>query len=120
MASSASSPSAKLILQYDWILEDVDRQSETLASKMILFRGQRVFRVGLKNHRDGDKPPVLFFMVINLNKMGMRVREVTYGIRDGDLSDMDGPAKMIEMSQENIADVSDQGNSPKNCEAVYD
>lgn len=47
-------------------MEDVDEQT-TIASKMILFRGERVFHgVGLKNHA---KDPILFFMAINLIKI---------------------------------------------------
>ena len=59
------------------------------------------------------KPPVLFVMAIDLNKMGMKVEGVTYGIQVGDI---DGPEKMIEMAQDNIADVSNQGIPPViNC-----
>jgi speckle-type POZ protein len=69
MASSTPSGIAKMIVQYKWILGNVDGEPQTYASKMILFRGEKVFRVGLKNLADR---PVLFFMAIDLNKMGMR------------------------------------------------
>ncbi len=115
--ASVTSGIAKMIVQYEWILEDVEGEPKTIASKMILFRGEKVFRVGLKNHKGGDEPPVeppvLFFMAVNLNKMGMKVEGVTYGIQGGDI---DGPERMIEMAQENIADVSNQGIPPViNC-----
>ncbi len=69
----------------------------TIASKMILFRGERVFRVGLKNHALN---PVLFFMAIDLGKIGMRVEDVKYGIKSIGLS----PATMKEMTKEDIGD----------------
>jgi hypothetical protein len=38
-----------MIVPFEWILENVDEKPTTIASKMILFRGEQVFRVGLKN-----------------------------------------------------------------------
>jgi hypothetical protein len=38
-----------MILPYEWIWENVEEEPMTIASKMISFRGERVFRVGLKN-----------------------------------------------------------------------
>ncbi len=65
-----------VVAPYEWVLKNVERNvQKTLASKMILFRGERVFRVGLKN--DTNKQ-TLFFMSINLNKMGLTVKEVVY------------------------------------------
>ncbi len=86
-----------MIVPYEWILENVEEEPASIASKMILFRGEKVFRVGLKNHAIS---PVLFFMAIDLNKMGMKVRNVTYGIQGSGL----GPAKMTRMTKENIGD----------------
>ena len=74
--ASATSSMAQMILQYEWIIEDVEEEPKTIASKMILFRGERVFRVGLKNNVE---KPVLFFTAIDLNKMGMKVKEVMWG-----------------------------------------
>ena len=68
---------------------------------MILFQGAKVFRVSLKNR---VKSPVLIFMAVDLNKLGMRVEEVTYGIQGSDI----GPATMSQMEQKNID--SDDGN----------
>ncbi len=65
----------------------------TIASKMILFRGEKVFRVGLKNYA---VDPVLFLVAINLNKMGMEVKDVKYGIQGSDI----GPATMLQMTKE--------------------
>ena len=76
MASSVTPGTiAQMIVQYDWILEDVDGEPQTFASKMILFRGGKVFRVGLKNH---DTSQFVFFVAIDLNKMGMRVESVLF------------------------------------------
>jgi speckle-type POZ protein len=53
-----------MILPYEWILENVEEESMTIASKMISFRGEKVFRVGLKNHAQS---PILFLVAINPN-----------------------------------------------------
>jgi speckle-type POZ protein len=86
-----------MILPYEWILENVGQEPMTIASKMILFRGQKVFRVGLKNHA---LDPVLFLVAIDLNKMGMKVEDVKCGIQGSGLS----PATMMEMTQEDLND----------------
>jgi hypothetical protein len=67
-----------MILPYEWILENVEEEPMTIASKMILFRGEKVFRVGLKNHAQS---PILFLVVFNLIKLGMQVEDVMYGIQ---------------------------------------
>ena len=104
MASSATSGIAKMIMQYEWILENVEEEPMTIASKMIRFRGEKVFRVGLKNHVELT---VLFFTAIDLNKMGMRVDEVSYGVKET------GPETMMQMTDQNIGnedEISDDGN----------
>jgi speckle-type POZ protein len=77
----------KMIVPHEWILENVEEEPMTIASKMISFRGERVFRVGLKNHALN---PVLFFMAIDLGKIGMKVEDVMYGMQGSGL----GPATM--------------------------
>jgi hypothetical protein len=57
----------KMIVPYEWTLENVEEGPMIIASKMILFRGEKVFRVGLKNYA---KENILFFMAIDLNKIG--------------------------------------------------
>ena len=95
MASSVTPGTAQMIVQYEWILEDVDEEPKTFASKMILFRGGKVFRVGLKNHVTS---PVLFCVAIDLNKMGMSVKKVLHGIQDSEI----GPGRMTDMIKEDI------------------
>ncbi len=87
----------KMIVPYEWILENVEVEPMTIASKMISFRGEKVFRVGLKNHA---RNPVLFVVAIDLNKIGMKVEDVKYGIQGSGL----GPATMMEMPSQNIGD----------------
>ncbi|XP_046458945.1 uncharacterized protein LOC124205542 [Daphnia pulex] len=87
----------KMILPYEWILENVEEEPMTIASKMISFRGEKVFRVGLKNYA---VDPVLFLVAIDLNKMGMMVLYVMYGIQGSGI----GPATMEQMMKENIGD----------------
>jgi hypothetical protein len=72
----------KMIVPYEWNFECVEEEpAATIASKMILFRGQKIFRVGLKNH---VQSPILFFMAINLRKIGMKVEDVKYGYKNVD------------------------------------
>jgi speckle-type POZ protein len=97
MASPANPGIAKMIVQYDWILENVEEEPMTIASKMILFRGEKVFRVGLKNHVES---PVLIFIAIGLNKMGMKTGGVTYGIQDSGI----GPETLTKMKEDKISD----------------
>ncbi len=60
---------------------------------MIIFRGERVFRVGLKNCTPS---PILLFLAADLNKIGMRVEDVMYGVEDADTC----PATMTQMKRE--------------------
>jgi hypothetical protein len=68
---------------------------------MIWFRGEKIFRVGLKNH---TKLPVLFFMAIDLGKIGMKVKDVMYEFHGISVI---GPAKMTRMTKH---DLGDEGN----------
>jgi speckle-type POZ protein len=91
----------KMIVPYEWNFESVEEEEPmTIASKLILFRGEKVFRAGLKNH---TLKPVLFFMVIDLRKFGMKVESVTYGIQGIGL----GPATMTQMTKH---DLGEEGN----------
>jgi hypothetical protein len=87
----------KMIVPFEWILENVDENPTTIASKMILLRGRKVFRVGLKNLA---KSPVLFFVAINLSQIGMKVEDVKYGIQGSCI----GSATMREMKNEDIGE----------------
>jgi hypothetical protein len=90
-----------MIVQYEWILDDVEEEPKTFASKMILFRGGKVFRVGLKNHVTS---PFLFFVTIDLNKMGMRVERVLFGFQDSEIDPGMTNPWMHQMTKENIGD----------------
>jgi len=48
---------------------------------VIIFHGEKVFRLCLKNTTTTTHP-ILIFLVANLNKIGLRVREVTYSKQD--------------------------------------
>lgn len=65
---------SSLVFTYEWTLTDVENQPMTILSKTIKFCDQLSFRLGLKN----SSTPTLFFIAINLNKMGMKVTDVTY------------------------------------------
>lgn len=65
---------SSLVFTYEWELTDVENKPMTILSKTIKFCGQLSFRLGLKN----SQYPTLFFIAINLNKLGMKVTNVTY------------------------------------------
>ncbi len=91
-----------MIVEIEWNLANVDKKSKIFVSKMILFRGEKVFRVGLKNLAQS---PFLFVMTVKLNKMGMKVTQVMWGqILDGGIS----PATMWQMTEQEIGD--DEGS----------
>jgi speckle-type POZ protein len=88
----------QMIVSYEWSFESVEKQTtRTIASKMISFRGNRVFRVGVKNHAQSA---VLFFMAVDFSKTGMKVKDVK--VHDG--LDVVDPAIMTQMVEENIGD----------------
>jgi hypothetical protein len=95
--ASETTATPKMIVQYEWILDNVEEEPMTIASKMISFRGERVFRVGLKNNVEN---PVLFFTAIDLNKMGMKVKEVMWGACR--VYDNISPAEMWRMREQEI------------------
>ncbi len=84
-----------MIVPHEWILENVEVEPMTIASKMISFRGEKVFRVGLKNY---DESSVLFVVAIGLNKIGMKVEDIMYGIQGSGT----GPVMMTKMTKEDI------------------
>jgi speckle-type POZ protein len=86
----------KMIVPYEWNFE-CEEEPMTIASKMILFRGEKGFRVGLKNHAPN---PVLFIMAIDIGKIGMKVEDVLCGIQGSGI----GPAKMATMTKKDIGD----------------
>jgi hypothetical protein len=93
----SSESKAMMIVPYEWILENIEEEPMTIASNMILFRGKRVFRVGLKNHALN---PVLFLLAIDLDKIGMKVEDVMYGNPGSGF----GLAKMWKMRNQDIGD----------------
>jgi hypothetical protein len=93
-----------MIVPYEWNFE-CQEEPMTIASKMILFRGEKVFRVGLKNH---TLKPVLFFMATDLRKMGMKVESIMYGFQGN------GPARMTTMKNQDIGDEGSQQLFTKN------
>ncbi|EFX87525.1 hypothetical protein DAPPUDRAFT_235202 [Daphnia pulex] len=64
-----------MMVTYRWKLEvDGIDEHKTISSRMLCFRDEKVFRVGLKNC---DKP-TLIFVAIDLNNIGLRVREAGF------------------------------------------
>ncbi|XP_057366114.1 uncharacterized protein LOC130686972 [Daphnia carinata] len=78
MAATISGTSM-LVVSFEWTLENVE-ETKTVLSKMILFSGEKIFRVCLKKITYGY--PTLLFLATNLNRMGMRVKEIRYSKQD--------------------------------------
>jgi hypothetical protein len=96
--ASSETENLKMIVEYKWNLANSEKTPKTFVSKMILFRGEKVFRVGFKNL---VQSPFFFFVSVDLNKMGMKVREVMWGqILDSGIS----PATMWPMTKQEIGD----------------
>ena len=75
--ASENSGKTFLIVPYEWILENVEKDFKTITSNLILFRGERVFRLALKNLGNGKS--TLLFVAINLNKLGLKISGVVCG-----------------------------------------
>ena len=69
-----------LVYHYQWEPTDVKKETNTLLSKMIQFRKQKSFRVGLKkaSHSTNLSDCSLIFMTTNLPKMGMKAADVAF------------------------------------------
>jgi len=65
---------SSLVFSHSWNLTGIEDKTMSIVSPPIKFCGETSFRIGLKN----SKSPVLFFMALNLNKMGLTVDDVNY------------------------------------------
>jgi hypothetical protein len=74
-----SSLSSVYIVPYEWNLKEMNQEPKTIATKLIMFRNKKSFRVGLQNRVVTEtSKPTLFIIAFNLHKMGLRVREIFY------------------------------------------
>jgi len=77
------------IFEFKWEVTNTPKKTGTVLSKMIEFRGERLFRAGLKNQSAVSYPyaqasaSTLLFMVTDLAEMGLKVETVLY---DDDIS----------------------------------
>ncbi len=73
-----------LVLEYKWKPSGIERRVGTILSKMIKFRGEILFRVGVKNE---ESISTLLFMTFDASKVG--IDEAVATIRS-----LNGPARM--------------------------
>ncbi len=73
------------IFEFQWNLTNIPQKTGTILSKMIEFRGEKVFRAGLKNqdavpvpHSYAQTSSTLLFTTTDLAKMGLRADTVFY------------------------------------------
>ena len=77
------------IFEFKWEVTNMPKKTGTVLSKMIEFRGEKLFRAGLKNQSAASLPytqassSTLLFMATDLAKMGLKVETVLY---DDDIS----------------------------------
>ncbi|KAI9560279.1 hypothetical protein GHT06_014294 [Daphnia sinensis] len=71
-----------MMVSYEWMLENIEKNPESISSKMIMFHGEKIFRVCIKNQKKNQ--PIVILLVVNLNTIGMKVREVRYGKQDSE------------------------------------
>ena len=74
MGEQQEEKSAFGIFEFQWKLINIPKK--TILSNMIDFRGQKLFRVGLKNQ--GTSSPTLLFLTTDLAKMGLKVDTVLF------------------------------------------
>lgn len=74
--------SSVMMVSYEWVLEYSEKDPEIISTPMILFRGQKTFRVCIKNQKNDT--PIVILLAVNLNSVGMKVREVRYGKQDSE------------------------------------
>lgn len=65
---------SSLVFAHSWNLNGIKDKTMSIVSPPIKFCGETSFRIGLKN----SKSPALFFMALNLKKMGLTVDDVNY------------------------------------------
>ena len=86
-------------VEYQWNVNDImQREPSTCSSRMIVYRGVKVFRICLRNDA---KSPVLFVMVIGLNRIGFQVESICYGTKNGETATLQN---MVLMKEEEIRD----------------
>ncbi|KAK4029372.1 hypothetical protein OUZ56_022369 [Daphnia magna] len=71
-----------MMVSYEWVLENIEKDPDTITSQMILFRGEKIFRVCIKNQNKNQ--PIVLLLVVNLNTIGLKVKEVRYGKQDSE------------------------------------
>ena len=100
-AIMGTSGKSLLIVSYEWVLENVEKDLNTIASNLILFRGEKVFRVALRNSDKGQS--TLFFLAINLNKIGLQVSEIHCAKEDVDSLCSMSEIKPYRKKEENLS-----------------
>jgi len=85
--------------EFQWDLTNTAKKTGTILSKMIEFRGEKLFRAGLKNQGKESHPHIketstLLLMVTDLAKMGLRANNVLYSKSGPMTKKMDELCKM--------------------------
>ena len=68
MAKQVHIGRSSLVLEYKWRPSGIERRVGTILSKMIKFRGEILFRVGVKKE---ESTSTLLFMTFDAAKMGI-------------------------------------------------
>jgi len=102
-----------LQLNYEWKVTGIAHEKPQLFSKKFTYKNTEILRVGIKTlpgaTSSSNRPPILFLLTANLQKMGLKVLAVSYLKWDFGLRSSGG-LKEIEMDQK---DLTNAGNSNK-------
>ena len=88
------------VLDYKWEPFGVERRVGTILSKMIKYRGEKLFRAGLKNEESSSS---LLFMTFDVTKLGINKVSVVFTYNNGShsmvLHSDEDPAKKLNRIQ---------------------
>ncbi len=100
MADEIYSGKFDQVLDYKWEPVGVVRRAGTILSKMIKYRGEKLFRAGLKNEESSSS---LLFMTFDVTKLGIHKVSVVFTYNNGShnmvLHSDEDPAKKLNRIQ---------------------
>ena len=82
-----------LLLECKWEPSGIEKRPGTILSKMIKFRGEKLFRAGLKNQESSS---TLLFMAFVVNKLGMQDAVVMFSSQNVRIKGIMAPFKSKE------------------------
>jgi len=95
-----------LQLNYTWKMTGINHEEPQLHTKKFTVKNTEILRVGMKTlpgkTPSSDRPPILFLLTANLQKMGLKVLSVSYLQREFSMTSDGCNVKEIKMDQKNL------------------